>query len=163
MITPTSSKVTGSSRPRRLATMSTQKTATSAPANANPCCDATPSAAAIPASAGSLQMYAKSAAPLLTPSRYGSASGFRRIAWYATPAAASAAPTSDASSTISRRYSMIPSLGQPTEREPTIMQSIAIANQARMQTPMVASSAGGLHRLMGVGSWRAARLEEMSA
>jgi hypothetical protein len=56
MITPTSSSVTGSSRPRRCESSSTSATATSPPAKANACCETAcgpePSAVVIGVSAG---------------------------------------------------------------------------------------------------------------
>src|SRR5690242_13214691 len=97
---------------------------------------------------GNCQRYDASIAPLLTPSRYGSASGLRRIAWYTTPEAASAAPTSDATSTIStRRLSTYESLGQPTDPvEPTSRHAPASSAQTSRPPPSIESILPVLHR-----------------
>ncbi len=80
-ITPTSSSVTGSSRPRRVDRAKTTATLARAPARANACSPAAAATDARAAVGASRHRYAASDAPLLTPSRYGSASGFRSTAW----------------------------------------------------------------------------------
>lgn len=50
-----------------------------------------------------IAMYAPTAAPPVTPSVYGVASGFLRIVWKVFPATASAAPVMNASSIRGRR------------------------------------------------------------
>jgi hypothetical protein len=133
-ITPTNNNVTGSNLPLRLANVNTTATETSAPASANPCCDT--AATKTPENTGNRHKYEASDAPDETPSKYGSASGFRKIAWYATPATAKAPPTSDAINTASTRNdSSNPFRAHPHPPDPTIKHPNATTPQITTDTP----------------------------
>src|ERR1700722_6445413 len=87
-------------------------------------------------------------APLLTPKRYGSASGFRRTAWYATPAAARAAPMRAAFNADSVRNCRMPICGQPNPVDPKAMQRAITPATLMAQRSSVRINLGALQRFI---------------
>ena len=113
----------------------TSATEASAPMNAASCTP--PSSQAIPVMGTRKAIAAPSAAPLLVPSTYGSASGLRRSDWNAAPEVASAAPTAMAARMRGRRISMTiavePALiSPPTGRPATLLPMMASTSSGAM-------------------------------
>ena len=111
----------------------TSATEASAPTNAASCTP--PSSQATPVMGTRKAIAAPSAAPLLVPSTYGSASGLRSSDWNAAPEVASAAPTAIAARIRGSRISIT------IEVAPALM-SLPTGRPKRL-FPMIASTSSG--------------------
>ena len=113
----------------------TSATEASAPTNAASCTP--PSSQAMPVIGARKAIAAPSAAPLLVPSTYGSASGLRSSDWNAAPDVASAAPTAIAARIRGRRISITiavePALISPPTGSPaTLLPKMASTSSGAM-------------------------------